>query len=919
MGRNTSNDKPEKLDIEPVVEVNARHHRVTLLDAFAPLGSSLLHSAAVYNHAHVASYLLTLDAVFNGGAMAAHLDEVGDTALDIALDSQCDAWRGEKALETAIVGQRSWKERAAAADDAMGIGHRWDDSTDKHGFKHRHVDKAAQMSAVHHDPHSRSRAFGALLEMFEARRAGAIYERVPAMARYRATLLTNGGHDLLPLRAITASADRLTDLDLSGVKLGDEGAVVLAMMLDMTAVDGAAPELGADAAGRAKAAGMSAAEAARAATADAAKKAKEAADAAAAAKTDKTSGRGARAMFGGVKSAATQAAAEADAAAAAAARAEEEEEEVGVDTATAQCAAVGTGRGLHRLQLVGCDIGARGKRALGEALLHSLDASDAPAQSGGQPWRPKWKQAGQKASASSFERGLPPRSRRPLNAFAIDEWSLAAGQAELDVSGLGAAFSLEDGILLAGVLASNDSLTLLNLSGTCMHQQGATPAMGGAGSDDPRQMAVAAAMVQDAGDAEKGLSSKARLRASQARQRAVAHAEVAAREQRAHDLMFVHKSKANAAAEQEDRGQEAFVCLLAALRGHIGLTDLRLAGAGVALGACYALGSLLRSRGCGVTSLDLSRNGLRPKAVAVLGDALHRGVAAQLGARRGGRAGVDPALSFLDLSLNKLVVKDDGAKTTSRGRARGKAALDELAAGALSVARLLEKSTTLRRVGLRGVGLGGHNDKRVLARTGGALGVPPALVAEMESAEADAVAAAYEVRQQAKARREAKALKLIERAQKKGGRAGGRKGGRSRSGGGGSRNGSGSRSSSSSSSSSSESSESSEEEGLAAGAAADGAMARHASHLAVPALSRLSSLDLRHNGLVATDATNLARGLSTALCLKTLLLAHNRIGMGVQTGVLALAAALGRPHCGITALDMSDTVLCGVVYLGAGA
>lgn len=96
-------------------------------------------------------------------------------------------------------------------------------------------------------------------------------------------------------------------------------------------------------------------------------------------------------------------------------------------------------------------------------------------------------------------------------------------------------------------------------------------------------------------------------------------------------------------------------------------------------------------------------------------------------------------------------------------------------------------------------------------------------------------------------------------------------------------------------------------------------MARHASHLAVPALSRLSSLDLRHNGLVATDATNLARGLSTALCLKTLLLAHNRIGMGVQTGVLALAAALGRPHCGITALDMSDTVLCGVVYLGAGA
>ena len=55
----------------------------------------------------------------------------------------------------------------------------------------------------------------------------------------------------------------------------------------------------------------------------------------------------------------------------------------------------------------------------------------------------------------------------------------------------------------------------------------------------------------------------------------------------------------------------------------------------------------------------------------------------------------------------------------------------------------------------------------------------------------------------------------------------------------------------------------------------------------------MHSLELSSCDLTATDAVQLANGIVGAAKLRDLQLQHNRLGMGSQKGVIALAEALG--------------------------
>eukprot|EP00937_MAST-01D_sp_MAST-1D-sp2_P001297 g1297.t1 len=546
-------DRPEELPIEDIVEANARHRHISVLDAFTPLGSTMIHAAVSYNHSDIVQYLVRKDAMANSSRLISTMDHRKSTALDIALMGQCRAWESERALEHAIAGH----------------------------------------PARHKDARFRSRNWGKMLELFENIQLGFIFAQKPAFDAYTNRMLTNQGADLLPLRTVTASAAHLTDMNLSS------------------------------------------------------------------------------------------------------------------------------------------------------------------------------------------------RVSRALHAFRIDNWSIDVGQTILDLSGMDIGFALEDGLLLAGILCSNSSLTHINVSGNALHKPNndSTPDIGRGKSVNTALKEIQSAAVQ---------------------------------------------------------GQEAIIALCASLRGHPSLSSLKMSNAGLSEDGCCALASLLRSRSCGITALDVSSNDMRPRAVATIGNALCQGVAVPLAAltasttKRQSTSVVDVPLAFVDFSANLLVSRDAMLNSAKRAGSRGRKERDPTAymSGCLALAKFMASSTALRTVVARGTRIGGHSDKRVISRVANAI----------DAHGASSMAALGSV---APLRRMSEHFEPSERVS-----------------------------------------------------------------------TGMTALDMSASDLSASDAASLAHGLCAASKLRTLNLEHNRLGMGSQDGIVALAEALGDVRCGVTALNLSDTVLCGTVYTG---
>merc|ERR1711871_1236794 len=597
-------DPSEELIISDALERTARHYHTTVLSPMTPLGDSMLHAAVTHNQPKIAAYLLDLDHMFNSCQLMQLVNKRKETVVDIALLAQCRAWESEHSFEVAARVQRTWKERAAAMDDAMGIQHRWDDDTDEHGFKHKHQDRASILARQRTDKTTRSRAWGEMLGLFEHCELEFVYMKKQAVDIYRKRLLTNDGVDMLPLRTISASALYMHDLDLSGVHLGDEGAHVIAAMFQPSAKN--------------------------------------------------------RVWLGAVVP-------------------DDPDVAGGEHTIGSAGAAQGTGKHLRRLKLVGCNIGPKGKRVIAESLLGGISGGLTSFDANGEEVL-AWTLAGRPESTAAFERTLPKRCKRSLVSFAIDTWSIDAEQTYLDLSGRGIDFALEEGMLLAGVLCSNSSLTAIDIHGNELCQP---------------------TVNQDVGDVKP--STKTALEAARKR-----------------------------SANEVATGQAALVALCGALRGHRAMSSLNLCATGIADDGCLALGSLLRSRACGITDLDISENEFHPSAAAALCDTLVHGVAVALDALSLNKSSsdrknsaiathtetpvIDVPLAFLDISCNMLVSREHMVRSQMRATSRGRKEKDPTAymSGSLALSRLMGASSALQRVRAHNTSLGGHADKRVM-------------------------------------------------------------------------------------------------------------------------------------------------------------------------------------------------------------